>query len=248
MSEANAAPTLGSETATSAAGAETSVEGAADTSLTGGESQSSETGQGDAPAGDGQGAGKDGAAEGGSANEGEGDKQAKEEGEPSGAPEAYAAFALPEGYVLEGDMLEGITTFAKANGLTQEQAQAVVDLGAKQAQAIVDGFAQESINQPVVAPQHWAKQWSEQTAADPDLGGAKLNDTMALAGRVFSTFATPALGAFLNETGLAHHPELVRFMHAVGKAVSEDTLVTVNGGGKGGEQVSQAKQLYPDMK
>jgi hypothetical protein len=44
-----------------------------------------------------------------------------------GAPEAYAAFNVPDGYTLEGERLEKLHAFAKANKWTQAQAQAAVD-------------------------------------------------------------------------------------------------------------------------
>src|SRR5438046_78992 len=37
-----------------------------------------------------------------------------EGGATKGAPEAYAAFVMPDGVTLEGPMLESLTTFAKA--------------------------------------------------------------------------------------------------------------------------------------
>lgn len=42
-------------------------------------------------------------------------------------PAEYAAFKLPEGYVLEGERLDTLKAFAKTNNWTQEQAQAAVD-------------------------------------------------------------------------------------------------------------------------
>lgn len=145
-------------------------------------------------------------------------------------------------------MLDGVQTFAKAHNFTQEQAQALVDLGLKQADQIAARFATEAQTSPVPLSDHWAAEWSKQTTADPKLGGANLQGTMALASRVFQTFGTPELATFLNETGIAHHPELIRFMHAVGKAVSEDTLVTPSGGaGAKATGRDPARKLYPGM-
>ena len=241
--EAAAAETTAAESATPPA---TDLTGAAQGE---GDASSSQAGEGEA-AGDaaGQGAGSEGSQEGDASKQGEGAKEGEGE-EAQGAPEQYADFTLPEGYELAGDMLESVSAFAKSHNLTQTQAQALVDIGAKQAAMIVEQFAGQATTSPVVAPQHWAGEWSKQTMADPEIGGNNLGSTIDLTARVFKTFGTPELGAFLQSTGLAHHPELVRFMHKVGKAVSEDTLVpqpktdapTAKGEGA-------AKTLYPNMK
>lgn len=47
--------------------------------------------------------------------------------EVAGAPEVYADFTLPENYVLDGERLDTLKTFAKANNWTQAQAQEAVD-------------------------------------------------------------------------------------------------------------------------
>lgn len=44
-------------------------------------------------------------------------------------------------------------------------------------------------------------------------------------------FGSPELKQYLNETGLGNHPELVRIFANIGKAMSEDGLVTGNSGG-----------------
>lgn len=174
--------------------------------------------------------------------------KAGEGGDAPGAPEQYADFTMPDGFALEGDMLTGVTAIAKAHNMTQEQAQALVDLGVKQAQAVTAGYADLATKSPVILADHWAQEWSKQTAADAVLGGKNLPQTVALSHRVFATFGSPELASFLNETGLAHHPELHRMLVKIGGVVSEDTLVTPQGGAaKNGGQQDVAKRLYPGM-
>lgn len=211
------------------------------------EAQSSEAGQGE-----GQGAGNEKPADAGAPAEGEVKAEGEEGGEAPGAPEAgYAAFTVPEGIELEGDMLSGLTDLAKAHNLNQSQAQALVDLGVKQANMIAETYQALVAEKPVPLSAAWAAKWSEQTASDPTLGGANLKGTMALATRVFQTFASDEFGTFLNETGLAHHPELIRFMNKVGSAISEDTLVTSQGGQGKSTEVDPfkraARKLYGNM-
>lgn len=227
------------------------VEGAAAaapaTDITG-QQQASGEGEGDAAAAAGQGADAEGAGADAGASV-DGDKPADgADGAAQGAPEQYADFTLPDGMTLEGDMLSGLTALAKAQNLNQAAAQELVNLGVAQASAIAATFTANAEENPVVLPQHHGKIWSEQTAADAELGGKNLEKTMGLAQKVFATFATKELGEFLGKTGLSHHPELIRFMNKVGKAVREDTLVTPGGGSQGKAAKSAASVLYPDMK
>lgn len=244
MSEAATAPVEASAAPLAATSLTAAAAAPADTGAT----SSPASGEGEAAAAAGQGTAAGETPDGGAPADGE--AAGKEEGAGAqGAPDQYADFQLPEGYALEGEMLETVTAFAKAHNMTQEQAQALVDLGGKQAASIQSAYAQLAAEKPVVASDHWAKAWSEQTTADKELGGKNLTDTMAKATRVFQTFGTPELAEFLGQTGLAHHPELIRFMHKVGQAVSEDVLVVPSGSQGGGPKRGEnpAKVLYPSM-
>ena len=237
------------------AGTTETVEATANTSLTGdapasaGEQQQSpEGGQEKDAAASGQGTAEEEAATGGTETSEDAPSEGGEGGEAQGAPEQYADFTLPEDFDFSADNLAAVQAVAKELNLNQDQAQKLVDLGVSLDKAMVKEFTQEAMKSPVPLAPTWAAAWSQQTMQDADIGGANLDATMALTRRVFATFGTPELGTFLNNTGLAHHPELVRFMHKVGKAVSEDTLVAPSGGTtKALPGRDPASKLYPDM-
>ena len=106
MSEANTATT---ETTGTEAPAGNTAETGASTAPAGGEQQqSSETGQGE-----GQGAGNETGDTVAAPNESEAPK-GDEGGDALGAPEQYADFTVPEDVELKGEMLDGLTAFAKA--------------------------------------------------------------------------------------------------------------------------------------
>jgi hypothetical protein len=146
--------------------------------------------------------------------------EAKEGDKPAGAPEEYADFTLPEGFTADGPVLTDFKATAKEMGLTQDAAQKVVDLGAKLVeqtqQQMRDAWAQTTAK------------WVDTIKTDPEIGGAQMNERVAVAVKALDKFGTPELRAALNETGMGNHPEVVRFFHRVGLAISEDTLVTSN--------------------
>lgn len=84
------------------------------------------------------------------------------------------------------------------------------------------------------------EEWAATVKADKEIGGDKLTANLGVAQRALDTFGTPELKEYLNGTGLGNHPELVKAFIKVGKAMSEDGMVT----GKEGGQRSAAEVLY----
>jgi len=189
------------------------------------------------PATQGQGAqgAADPAAQGAPGQQGQGTEGAKGDGEPQGAPEAYEAFKMPEGVQLDEEITTEFQGLAKELNLPQETAQKVADLGAKMA----DKWAAKQQEQIQAAVADWAKQ----TQADAEIGGDALGANVTTARKALDTFGTPALRKLLNDSGLGNHPEVIRFTTRVGKAMSEDKVVT----GGAGSAKNPAKTLFPNQ-
>lgn len=158
------------------------------------------------------------------------DKEAAEKAEKekkSAAPEKYE-FTPPEGQELDANALAVFEPIAKELGLSQEQAQKLVDIYPQIQQQQAEA---------------WSKQvadWGEQVKADKEIGGDKFNASVGAAQRALDQFGNTELREYLNASGLGNHPALVRFCAKVGKAMAEDTFVVPNQGG----QRSAADILY----
>lgn len=161
-----------------------------------------------------EGAPKGGEGKEGEAKEGEG----KEGDKPTGAPEEYAPFELPEGFTADGPVMDEFKAAAKALNLPQEAAQQVVNLGAKLVER-----TQAAMRDAWTATQ---TQWVDTIKKDAEIGGARLNERVAVAVKALDRFGSPELRKALEETGMGNHPEIVRAFYRVGLAISEDTLVT----------------------
>lgn len=166
------------------------------------------------------GAAETGAAQTGAAQTGAAQTGAQQSG-PSGAtgpnaPEKYD-LKLPEGSLLEASEIEKIASLAKERGLSNKDAQALLDDRSK----LLDSYAGKQ-------KETWGKEtgrWLEVTKADPEIGGEAFGKNAELAKRVVTRFGTPELMQGLNETGFGNHPELVRLMVRIGKAMDDDQLV-----------------------
>ena len=137
----------------------------------------------------------------------------KTEDKPQGAPETYE-FTAAEGREFDPSVIAEFSAVAKELNLSQEGAQKVLDkmgpaIAARQENAIATARAE----------------WVASTKADAEIGGAELAQKIALANTTFEKFGTPELRALLDESGLGDHPEMLRWAHRVGKAMSEDGFV-----------------------
>lgn len=165
----------------------------------------------------------------------EGQPATQPEGEPSvfGAPEKYE-FAAPEGKSYSAEAVEAFSALAKDLDLSQGAAQKMIDtlapaLAAKQAQA------QEKAR----------NDWAESSRSDKEFGGDKIDENIAVAKNALDQFGSPELRALLNESGLGNHPEFIRAFYRVGKAISEDRMVSGSGAPQGASSVAQ--RMYPNM-
>lgn len=170
-----------------------------------------------------------------------------------GAPEKYADFKVPEGLTLDPKILEQVGPLFKELGLTQEQAQKLVDFQAKH-----EGEAQAAADKVMT---DMRAEWRGEVVKDPALG----NGTDGLKPEVQAniTKAVEAIGdakgiaAFkeaMNLTGAGDNPALIRGLNAMGKLLSEGTLVRGGGPSAAGQSApgaanrpSPAQAMYPSL-
>jgi hypothetical protein len=151
--------------------------------------------------------------------------------DPAATPEPaaleYTDFTMPEGFVMDPDVLSDYKTAAKELGLEQDKAQKLIEFGAlAQAKAL----------------EKTGHAWAEQSLTDKEFGGDKLQENLAIASKARDAFATPELIALLNTTRLGNHPEMIRAFYKIGKAMSEDTVVS--GGRAPSTAQTAAEKLY----
>lgn len=146
-------------------------------------------------------------------------------------PESYD-LKMPEGVELDTAAADEFTAVAKELKLDQGAAQKLADIAGKMAQKQIEAHAKA------------VETWTEQVKTDKEIGGDKLEQSLGVARQAIDAFGSTELKALLNSTGLGNHPEVVKFAHRVGKAISEDRLVT---GSPKGAETDLAKKLFPNM-
>lgn len=155
--------------------------------------------------------------EGGSAEtnqEDAGSQDQQEASEDDGAPEAYEAFEMPEGFEVDEAALAGATPIFQELGLSQAKAQKLVSFFAEH----------EGQRAEAMAAGHVAQVEAWETAAREQFG-AEFDGTVQTAVAGLKRFDTDGkVSEVLNSTGLGSHPEVIALFNRIGKATSEDTF------------------------
>ena len=164
--------------------------------------------------------------------EGEPKKEAAADGKPvTKGPEGGKTdepkfdLKLPEGSHLDAGAVEKHTARAKELKLTPEQAQADLNRESELLKTYVEG-QQAQLAKTVDT-------WVEEAKKDPEIGGEGFAKSAETAMRVVNRFGTEEFKKALNETGLGNHPELIRVLTRIGRAMTEDQLVLPTGQPKG---------------
>ena len=169
----------------------------------------------------------------------------------NGAPEAYEPFTLPDGMDMNApDVQEAMgeaESLFREIGLTQEQAQKLIDLHTKHwiGGAVED---EENFNSQLQAQ---IDNWGEQTKRDPEFGGSRLNQAKVYVNRAISKLGGKSLlNALTKETGVINHPAVWRASARMGRDYfTEDKFVRNSRTGRAGDNspIGMARRVYPDM-
>lgn len=141
---------------------------------------------------------------------------AKPTEEKKAVPEKYD-FKLPEGSLLTSKHLEDLAALAKERGLSQEEAQKLLERDS----GVVKSFQDSQLK---LVEEHKQK-WLEASQSDKEFGGEAFKANAEIAQRAIAKFGSEAFKQELERSGLGNHPELVRTFVRIGKAMSEDSLV-----------------------
>jgi len=158
----------------------------------------------------------------------------------AGAPETYTEFKVPDGANIDADRLAAAQTAFKEANLSQDQAQAVVDMEIKE----LDKKRQEWVAT--------SKKWQDELKKDKDLGGAELPKSIervrGLVQRIAGDDLTD-LREFFDSTGYGNYPPLFRTLHKLAMLISEDALPGKSAPAPSGELSEQDKlrRDYPSM-
>lgn len=152
------------------------------------------------------------------------------------APQKYD-IKLPEGSILQPGKIEEISLYAKEKGLTNDQAQEVLNRDSD----TVSKFHEAQLK----AYEAMTEQWRAEAAKDKEIGGEALPQHLEGAKRVVERFAPEGFMQELDSTGYGNHPLLIKFLSRISKAMGEDRMHIP--GEQGGDSSTALQRMYPSM-
>lgn len=168
--------------------------------------------------------------------------------EPPAVPESYT-FKAPEGATVDQTLVDAATPIFKELGLTQAQADKLVDLYNSRAQSDV-GRAIEAIKQ-------MGKEWETKTLADPDIG-PNLDKVKTTIAQSLDIALTPTerkdFADAMNQTMVGNHPAFVKAFYKLAQKIAPGTHVNGAGPSEAGQnpkgatsRPSLASSLWPSL-
>lgn len=143
-------------------------------------------------------------------------------------PEKYD-LKLSENSPVDARFVERIAEISKSQGLSQQEAQALLVSEEQRASEAIE--AQQSA-------------WLADAQADKEIGGEKLKETAEYAKRALEGFEAQKLMTELDRFGYGNHPEVLRFLSKVGRAIADDRFVHVGVSSSGTAKKSIDQMLY----
>ena len=166
----------------------------------------------------------------------------------AGAPEAYADFSIPEGHTLDTATIESATPIFRELGLSQDQAQKLVDFYSAKIGEINsqnEGFMEQM-----------RTEWRNQLSADKEIGG-KLDAVKVDIGRALDRIPAEVRTAYkeaMDLTGAGDNPAIIKAMYSLAQLVNEGTPVRGDGPSTHGQsrtgvetRPSAASAMYPNL-
>lgn len=165
------------------------------------------------------------------------DSKAADKPEEKKTTEVTFDLKLPEGALLKPEYVDQMTTFAKEQGLSNAQAQSILERDAALA-ANTEKAQQEQL-------ESIKDSWRQKASEDKEIGGTHFKENVENAYRALNAYGSQEFKDALNSTGFGNHPELIRVFSRIGKAMAEDKFVHSKGQSVSG--TDHAKALYGHM-
>lgn len=151
------------------------------------------------------------------------------------SPDDYVFQFAPE-TVVDTALIDEFRRFAFEQKMSLENAR----LMAKFYEQYVLGQSKKQNQEQTELLQSMQKACEE----DSEFGGMNFYDNMRYAKAAILRFDDGSLAKILNDTGFGSHPEVVRFMYRVGKALAEKDMPRAK---ESPEEKSVAELFYPSM-
>lgn len=179
------------------------------------------------------------------------DKQSKQEVDGKGKegeegkedkPIEYGEFTIAQELVADTEALESAKVLFAKYGLSQEQAQELIDVQNQLMTRQHKEFAQKMQTET----DQLLGKWENEVRADEELGGAKIKENMAIARSAAINLGVPEALAVISEANMSSNPAILRLLYRAGKALQESGYAVSGKGSK--RNIPLEELMYGDNK
>lgn len=174
----------------------------------------------------------------------QGAKDGQTDGNPAqgqtGQDADYGGLTVPEGYAIDQAAMAELTPLLTEAKATPETAQKFIDMHVAQLEKMRANAIKEE--------QETVRAWEEALKNDPDIGGAKLDENLALGKKVLLKYGSPELTEALETFHLGSYTPFVKFVVALAKEVRPDTMLDFgsNAQEQSDSAEARAKRMFPN--
>lgn len=159
-------------------------------------------------------------------------------------PEVKDDLKIPEKAPLTDADVAAVTEFAKANKMSAEMAQHVLEDRAK----LVAGMQTKVATEQKASFDKLWTDWQTETKSDKDYGGDKLPESQKAVKRFISRYADPDFAEALAKSPFGNHRGFFRMLARAGLAMAEDSSAGVSNAPGGAAKQISAIDFFPSMR
>lgn len=162
---------------------------------------------------------------------------------PKEEPKAIAVtdIKLPEGVTVDEPVMTEFLGLINDPKVTKaELAQKLVDLNIKS--------TQEAFEKASLAWETRMTDWQSEVRADPEVGGARFDQSVATANKVVQQHGDPELAQLCADTGIGNNVHFVKFLNRIAPKLLEAAPAQPGTPPAGNNPNAVAERMYPTMK
>lgn len=164
----------------------------------------------------------------------------KDENNKAPEPLTAESLTIPEGFEVQPELSEKFLEILNGDMSPQDRANALLALHGETLTSASEANSK--------AWEDMQTEWKEEAKGDPDIGGAKLQPTLAGIGKLLNEFGNEEVRNVFNLTGAGNNVHIIKFLDKIANVLTEGQFFKAGSPGGADEPDAAAKRMFPSMK
>lgn len=155
-------------------------------------------------------------------------------------PLTVESLTIPEGFEVEPELAKDFLEILNGDMQPKDRANALLALHGKTISTALEADSKLWDDMQT--------EWKDEVKADPDIGGAKLQPTLANVGKLLSEFGTDELKGVFDSTGAGNNVHMIKFLNVIADKLTEGKFFKAGSPSGQDDPNAAAARLFPSMK